>query len=253
LLVVIEENHSLRQMRRGMPYTFRLATKYGYASRYHALTHPSLPNYLAIAGGTTFGVRDDADPAAHRLTGRSVFGQALARGRSAKAYAQGMPRPCARSSSGAYAVRHNPWAYFVRERRWCRSHDAPMARFGRDVAAGRLPRVGMVIPDLRHDAHDASLGRADAWFRRLMVRVFAGPDWRAGRLAVVLTADEDDRAHRNRVLTVVIHPSQRHHVVRRRLDHYSLTRLYDEVARLPRLRHARSAPSMARAFGLPVR
>jgi acid phosphatase len=128
-----------------------------------------------------------------------------------------------------------------------------MAGFGRDVAAGRLPRVGMVIPDLRHDAHDASLRRADHWFRRVMVRVFAGPDWRSGRLVVVLTADEDDRAHHNRVLTVVIHPSQRHHVVRRRLDHYSLTRLYDEVARLPRLRHARSAPSMARAFGLPVR
>jgi hypothetical protein len=70
---------------------------------------------------------------------------------------------------------------------------------------------------------------------------------------VVLTADEDDRAHGNRVLTVVIHPSQRHHVVRRRLNHYSLTRLYDEVAHLPRLHHARSATSMAQAFGLPLR
>ena len=227
LLVVVEENHSLRQMRRGMPYAFRLARRYGYATRYRALAHPSLPNYLAIVGGRTYGVRDDAPPATHRLPGRTVFGQALAHGRSAALYAQGMPRRCVTTDSGAYAVRHNPWPYFVRERPGCRSHDVPMRRFGRDVAAGTLPRVGMVIPDVQHDAHDGSLARADAWFRSLMSKVLAGRDWRSGRLAVVLTADEDDRAHGNRVLTVVIHPSQRHHVVRRRLNHYSLTRLYD--------------------------
>ena len=57
----------------------------------------------------------------------------------------------------------------------------------------------------------------------------AGPDWKSGRLAVVLTADEDDKSAGNRVLTVVAHPSQRHRVVTARLDHYSLTRLYAEV------------------------
>ncbi|HET7358104.1 MAG TPA: alkaline phosphatase family protein [Nocardioidaceae bacterium] len=252
LLVVIEENHSLAQMRAGMPYAFRLAKKYGYANQYHAITHPSLPNYLAIAGGNTFGVSDDAEPAAHRLTGHSVFGQALAHHRTATVYVQSMPSPCATVSSDPYAVKHNPWAYFVRERRQCRSHDVGMRRFGNDVAAGRLPTLGMVVPDLQHDAHNGSLQQADAWFHSLMRRVFAGPDWRSGHLVVVLTADEDDGNQGNRVLTVVIHPSQRHHVVTRRLGHYSLTRLYDEVAHLPLLRHARTAHSMAKAFGLPL-
>lgn len=252
LLVVVEENHSLAQMKTGMPYTFRLAKRYGYATGYHAITHPSLPNYLAIAGGNTYGVTDDAEPSAHRLAGRSVFGQALAHHRTAAVYAQSMPTHCATVSNGTYAVKHNPWAYFVGERRQCRAHDVGMRRFGRDVAAGRLPAVGMVVPDLQHDAHDGTLQQADAWFRVLMARVFAGPDWRSGHLAVVLTADEDDGGQGNRVLTVVVHPSQRHHVVSRRLSHYSLTRLYDEVAQLPLLNHARSAPSMAKAFGLPV-
>ncbi len=252
LLVFVEENHSLAQMKKGMPYTFGLAKKYGYATRYRAITHPSLPNYLAIAGGKTYGVQDDADPAAHRLAGRSVFGQALARGRSAALYAQSMPTRCATSSSDPYAVKHNPWAYFVRERRGCRAHDLPMGRFAGDVKAGTLPRVGMVIPDLDHDAHDGTLKKADTWFRSAMSKVFAGPDWRSGHLAVVLTADEDDRAHGNRVLTVVIHRSQRNHVVEKRLDHYSLTRLYDEVAHLPYLNRAGRATSMAKAFGLPV-
>lgn len=253
LLVVIEENHSLGQMQQGMPYTFDLARQYGYATNYRAVAHPSLPNYIAIAGGKTYGISDDAGPSAHRLKGRSVFGQALKRNRTAALYAQKMPRRCATRSHGAYAVKHNPWAYFVRERAQCRKHDFGMSRFGRDVRAGNLPRVGMVIPDLNHDAHDGSLQQADDWFRSLMTKVFAGDDWKSGRLAVVLTADEDDRAHGNRVLTVVIHPSQDQNVVNQRLTHYSLTRLYDEVARLPFLHKAKGATSMATAFGLPVR
>lgn len=252
LLVVVEENHSLSQMKAGMPYTFRLAKRYGYATRYRAITHPSLPNYIAMVGGSTYGVRDDQGPGAHRLAGRTVFGQALHRGKTAATYAQSMPRRCALRNSGAYAVRHNPWTYFAKERSQCRAHDFAMGRFDKDVAAGRLPRVGLLIPDLKHDAHDGSLKTADNWFEAQMRKVFAGKDWQSGRLAVVLTADEDDRAHGNRVLTVVIHGSQDHHVVYRRLNHYSLTRLYGEVAGLPYLRKAKDAPSMARAFGLPV-
>ena len=111
----------------------------------------------------------------------------------------------------------------------------------------------MVIPHLCHDAHDCSLGTADAWFRGWMTRVFDGPDWRSGQLAVVVTADEDDRSSGNTVLTVLIHPSQGAHVVSTPLTHYSLTRLYEEVAGMPFLFGAGSAPSMTTAFGLPTK
>jgi acid phosphatase len=252
LLVVVEENHSLTQMRAGMPYTFSLAKRYGYATRYHALAHPSLPNYLAIAGGSTYGVRDDADPSQHPLQGASVFGRALAHGRTAGVFADAMPGSCVLGNHGQYVVRHNPWAYFADERDQCDAHDLPMASFADAVAQGDLPRAGLVVPDLGHDAHDGSLAAADAWFHSLMTTVFAGPDWSSGHLAVVLTADEDDRAHGNRVLTVLIHPSQRHHVVREPLSHYSLNRLYAEVLHVPAMRAAAHAPSMAAAFGLPL-
>ena len=36
------------------------------------------------------------------------------------------------------------------------------------------------------------------------------------------------------------------------LDHYSLTRLYEQVTHTAYLAHARGAPSLARAIGLPV-
>lgn len=255
LLVFVVENHSLAQMKKDMPWTFGLATKYAYASDYHAIRHPSLPNYLAIAGGSTFGVADDKSPSHHRIGGRSVFGQALRAHRSAEVYADGMPGRCVRTNGGDhYAVRHNPWTYFVKERRACRRHDVPLTRLPSDIAAGRLPNAGMVIPNLVHDAHDASLADADAWLQQWIEKVQSGPDWRSGRLAVVVTADEDDGHSGNKVLTVVASKSVPHpRVVSTRLTHYSLTRLYDDVLGVAHLRHAKRAPSMTRAFGVPVR
>jgi acid phosphatase len=163
-----------------------------------------------------------------------------------------MPGNCATSNHGEYAVRHNPWTYFVSERRLCRTFDVPVSRLGPAISGGRLPNVGMVVPDLQHDAHDGSLATADAWFKLWMTRLFRGPDWRSGHLAVVLTADEDDSSHGNRILTVVVHPGQRGNVVTSPLSHYSLTRLYEDVAGAPYRNNAGSAPSMARAFGLRV-
>ena len=69
---------------------------------------------------------------------------------------------------------------------------------------------------------------------------------------MVLTADEDDSSQGNKVLTVVIHPSQSGHVVTTPLTHYSLTRLYEDVAGVPYLNNAATAPSMSDAFGMPM-
>ena len=250
LVVFIVENHSIQQMRRGMPWLSRLADRYGYATRYRAITHPSLPNYLAIAGGSTFGITDDAPPAQHGIRRPSVFGRAVRAGRAATTYAEGMAARCQQVDGGRYAVRHNPWTYFRSERGGCRRHDVPLRSLARDVDSGQLPRVGLVVPDVCNDAHDCSLARADAWLRRQVGSVLDGPDFASGRLAVVVTADEDDGRHGNRVLTVVAHPRLHHRVVRRGLTHYALSRSYAEAARVEPLGRAASARSLLRAFGL---
>src|SRR5690349_1630478 len=82
LLVVVLENRDASRVRAEMPYLSAQATRYGQATSYFGVTHPSLPNYLTMAAGTTFGIRDDRGPAGHRLRGASVFGQALARHRT---------------------------------------------------------------------------------------------------------------------------------------------------------------------------
>ena len=80
----------------------------------------------------------------------------------------------------------------------------------------------------------------------------SGPDFRGGRLAVVITADEDDGGSGNQVLTVVAAPGLTGKLVTTALTHFSLTGLYDDVIGAPKLRAAATAPSFAAAFGLTV-
>lgn len=251
VLIFVEENHSLAQMKASMPYTFRLAQQFGYATDFSAIRHPSEPNYVAITGGQTYGITNDDGPSSNLVAGRSVFGQALAAGRTAALYADGMPSNCATRDGGdQYAVKHDPWAFYTAERDACGRFDVPIDKLAAAIDGGTLPNVGMVIPNLYHDAHDCSLGTADSWFEGWMTSIMRGPDWKSGHLAVVLTADEDDRKSGNRVLTVVAHPSLHAKVVSTPLSHYSLSRLLSEVVGAPPLFEAASAPSMSTAFGL---
>jgi len=168
-----------------------------------------------------------------------------------------MSSNCQTSSSGRYAPKHNPWAYYVEERSACQALDVPAGStlsgaLHDDIVGGGLPTVGELTPDLCNDAHDCSLGTADAWLQGWLSQIFAGADWRSGRLAVIITADEDDGSHGNNVLTVVMHPSQDHRVVTAPLNHYSWTRLMTELVKAPCLEQGCVAASMSDAFGLPL-
>ena len=100
VLVIVEENRSVSDVAAHMPFLMSRARSYGTATHFYAISHPSLPNYLVLAGGSTFGVTDDDVPAAHQLHGPSLFGQLLAAGRTAKTYAEAMPSNCARAQPG---------------------------------------------------------------------------------------------------------------------------------------------------------
>jgi predicted small lipoprotein YifL len=262
VLVVIEENHSLAQMRAGMPFLARQSRKYGYATHWKALTHPSEPNYLAIVGGSTFGVTDDETPQVNASkvgAARSVFDQARSAGRTAGTYADSMPGRCYAYDAPArsvgrplYAVRHNPWVYFARDRAACRAHDVNIAGFRRAARHNALPNVGLLIPNVLHDAHDGTLRAADTWLRKRLRPVLHSRDFKRGRLVVVVTADEDDRHAGNTVLTSVLTPRLHHKVVTTSLTHYSLTRFIAQVLHQNPLGNGRTAPDMPAAFGLPT-
>jgi acid phosphatase len=250
ILVVMEENHSVQQaFPDGMPYLWSLAQRYAYAANWSDVAHPSLPNYLAIFAGSAFDDPNDCPPEPGcTYPGPSVFGQALARGESAKAYEESMPQPCDAGFSGEYDVNHNPWAYFPSESASCRAGDVPSGTpasgaLADDVRAGALPSVGLVTPNLLHDGHDGTLAQADAWLRGWIPALMSGPDWRSGRLAIVVVFDEGETTEQ--VPFVLIAPGLSAVKISAPANQYALTRLIDDVIGAPPLRQAEGAARVA--------
>jgi acid phosphatase len=259
VLVVVLENKNACATVKGMPYLAGLGEKYAKAERYYAMAHPSLPNYLSLAGGSTFGIRDDRSPAAHKLDGSSVFGQVLAAGEIAKTYAEDMKSNCQleQGKNDPYAVRHNPWLYFASdtERQGCQQYDVPAGtpdagEFHDDVANGTLPTFGFLAPNLCDDAHDCPLDSANTWMKTWFAPLLAGPDFTSGHLLVLVTFDEDDKHAGNRVLMVALNPSLHHLVVDTRLDHLATSKAISTLISAPPLREAAKAPDLYAALGL---
>src|SRR5436309_2172179 len=61
VMVVVEENHSFDQIIGSpqAPFLNRLAGQGTLLTSYFAITHPSLPNYLAMLSGDTQGITSD--------------------------------------------------------------------------------------------------------------------------------------------------------------------------------------------------
>jgi acid phosphatase len=256
ILVIMEENHSIQQIfPGGMPYLWTLAQRYAYATDWSDVAHPSLPNYLAIFGGSAFNRPQDCLPADDcTYPGPSVFGQALSRGETAKAYEESMPQACDHGYAGEYDVNHNPWAYFPSEAASCRAHDVPAGTpaggaLADDVRGGTLPSVGLITPNLLHDGHDGTPAQADAWLRSWVPVLMSGPDWRSGRLAVVVVFDEGETTEQVPFVLMALGLSGVK--ITEPANQYALTRLIDKIIGTPPLRQASSAANVGYILGAP--
>ncbi len=253
VLLVVLENKSFLQVARRSPYLNGLARQCGLAANYRAITHPSLPNYLALTSGSTQGVTSDCTDC--RTDARSIFGQL---GTGWRSYLEGMPEAGYRgATSGDYAMKHNPAAYFRRVDAAYATQAVPLGtlRAGpliRDLRRDTLRRFSLIVPDLCHDEHDCSVGDGDAWLAQWLPRILGSRAYRDGGTALFVTYDEGTYTD-NYVYTVVVSPSTpRGRVVHRALDHYSLLRTIQQLLGLPCLAHACDATtaSMRPSFRL---
>jgi hypothetical protein len=239
------ENHAYGSIigSSGAPYVNQLAARCASASNVKAETHPSLPNYLAMTSGSTHGITDDDPPSSHPLAGPSIFSQL---GDQWRALQESMRSNCALTSSGDYAVKHNPAAYFTTIRQSCARQDVPLGG-APDLSA----KFTFVTPNLCNDTHDCSVSTGDRWLRTFLGKVFASREYRAGRTAVFLTWDEDDSGHSNHIATLVaarsVVPGR---VSKRPFSHYSMLRTTEEMLGLGFVGKAASATSMRRALGV---
>ena len=234
------------------PYLNSLAKRYALPRRLYASRHPSLPNYLALIGGSTFGI--DSDCTSCHVGGANLVDQLEQAGLSWKAYTQGMPKPCYRPGEhGRYAKKHNPFLYFddIRKDSARCSHVVPDRALAPDLLHRRLPAFAWITPDLCNDTHDCSIATGDAWLRRWVGAIVGGPDYARGDTALFVTWDEG--AGDDHVATVVVSPSTPAGTRGiARFTHYSLLRTTEELVGLPLLGHAgdRATASMRGAFGL---
>jgi len=67
VVVIMMENHGYNQILHNpnAPFTNAYARTANLATNYYAVAHPSLTNYLEVAGGSNFGVLDDNPPDWH--------------------------------------------------------------------------------------------------------------------------------------------------------------------------------------------
>ncbi|MDQ2728915.1 MAG: alkaline phosphatase family protein [Actinomycetota bacterium] len=265
VLVIFEENHDYGAVvsSRDAPNLDRVASACGLATHYEALTHPSLPNYLAAVSGQDYArspFDGDCSPGgACLVNGPTIFGQEQSAGHPWRSYQEAMPTACDQSDSGSYAPRHNPAAYAVDVRSSCPTSDLPLGTvttgpLATDVEAGTLPSYSILAPDLDHDMHDGTVAAGDRWLGPWLNLITNGPDYRQGRLAVLIVWDEGSGSGSNPshvplyVLSASTPPGTR---VGLPLDHLALLRTAEQLTGVgPPLGRAAGAASFAAAFHL---
>jgi hypothetical protein len=176
------------------PYLNRLARSGALETRYYALTHPSLPNYIALTTGSAQGVHGNCASCSSESS--SLVNQLDAAGISWGAYFESLPRDkdIGVTKTGRYDKHYNPFVYtesLAGGGDQSRLRGFPTLRA--ELAHHRLPRFTWIAPNVRHDGHNHPLVTADRYAARIVPKVLRalGP-----RGVLYLTWDESvDRDH----------------------------------------------------------
>jgi hypothetical protein len=235
VFVIVMENHSADQALSGA-FTASLASSYAVAQNYHAVAHPSVPNYLALTSGSTWGVADDSY---HVLPRRDIGTELTGAGISWRAYMDGMTDAGCIDSPAPYDPGHNPFAFYGGA---CPPNVVPIKSLAGDLAAD-TPRFVWISPDRCHDTHDCDVSVGDAWLHQQVDQITASPAWKSGGV-LFITWDEDDSAGDNQVLTLVVTPGVSHRASAREYTHYSLLATIQDLLGVQRLGEAAKASPM---------
>jgi hypothetical protein len=208
IFIVIMENHGYNEIigSPDAPFLNRLAAEYGVAANYVSVAHPSLPNYLALTGGDTFGVTTDCTDCFQEAPNLAVD-RIAASGRTWRAYMESMPSPGYIGDAYPYMQKHDPFVYYndLRTDPAQRANVVPYSQLAADLAATQTtPAFGWITPDMLHDMHDGTVAQGDAWLSSEIPVLLAAPAWTQQRSLLVITWDEDDNAPGNKVATFVI-------------------------------------------------
>lgn len=248
VLIIVLENQKYEDVIQN-PFFSQLAHSGASFTNFHALFHPSYPNYLAMIGGRSFSVHqlnpdrqiDFPDDAEHRTIADLLGNDGW------KNYAEnypGGPRPCEVKQSGRYARKHVPFASFKRIQNNGQSVSRIVAvdpattgtdnAFVRDVVSHSLPRYSFYSPNLDNDGHDprsdprTGLSKSSRWLEDLLTTKIPQGEGRHG-LLIVVTFDESLQSDkRNRIYTVFLGDMIKPGEYQASYNHYNVLRTIED-------------------------
>ncbi len=269
----------------------RLARDYGLATRYYTPSDPDAAGIMAFLAGNSCGVSDDAPYWDQPIDKPSLISQLDKAHRSWKEYVQDLPYPgylgdcyptvCQETDSLYKQEKFNP----VPDLTYVAGHPAqarqmaPASELASDARRGRLPAFSFVDTNECANMHggppwceDSSnltgqpddnklVAGGDAYLRQVTGEIMAGPQWRHGNNAIVITETEgtgntgccDANPGTGQVFTVVVTShGPRHLKDATPFNHYSLLATVEHAFGLGCLQHAcdtRHVVPMARLFG----
>ncbi|GME27158.1 Phosphoesterase [Neofusicoccum parvum] len=178
----------------GDPNLAWLASKGVTLDNYHAVTHPSQPNYLAAIGGDYFGMNHD-DLSTFDANVSSVIDLLESKGVSWGEYQEDMPYTGYTGFVSYGNVLNSPERLSVTKN---------LTLFQQDLEAGTLPQWMFITPNMTSDGHDTSVTVAGAWSRTFLEPLLDNPKFMNNTL-VLLTFDENETyTIQNRVLAILL-------------------------------------------------
>jgi len=234
VVIVWLENHEYGSVTSSsMPYLTGLGAQYGLATNFDAVTHPSLPNYLAVWSGSTQGVTDDGT---YNLSANNLSKQMQDAGLSWRAFQQNYPSGAGCHTGSSYSGLVDGWGV---SGTYARKHDPPMSFTlnGGANCADILPLAAysgaanliFVTPNLCNDAHDCSLGTADSFLRAFLPVVFADPNWAHTLLIVSFDEGTTNTGGGGHIYTMVARQGLSGVTSATPHNHYSVTRTVEDL------------------------
>jgi acid phosphatase len=171
IVMVVEENKSYSTVvsNSAWPNLNHLIANGALATNYYANTHPSIGNYLMLTTGQLL-TNDDSSTKVWAVD--NLARRMLAAKIPFRIYAEGISQGYVGGDTGAYLVRHNPFALLsdvggnpavAKQVIW------PFTQFATDLASGTLPEFSFIVPDIYDDAHDGTPAHADLWLQTKVV------------------------------------------------------------------------------------
>ena len=208
IFVLIMENHALSAIigSPDAPYINSLAAAYGLAVSYTGVSHPSLPNYLALTGGDTFGLGTDCTDCFQNAP-NIALDRLVPAGRTWRAYMESMPSPAFVGDAYPYMQKHNPFVYYddIRTDPAQFANVVPYTQLAQDLATAQTtPDFVWITPNMIDDMHDGTVAMGDHWLSVNVPPILSSPAFTAQRSLLLLIWDENDGSPGNEVPALVI-------------------------------------------------